>query len=129
MKYSIDKQEKYAVLTLEEDSLNSIIAPELKSEFVFLYNEGVRNLILNLGDVKFVDSSGLSSILVADRLWKNLGSFVLTGIQHEAVQKLIQISRLDSVLTIIPTLEESIDYVFMEEIERELNADVPDETN
>lgn len=129
MKYSIDKQEKYAVLTLEEDNLNSIIAPELKSEFVFLYNEGVRNLILNLHDVKFVDSSGLSSILVADRLWKNLGSFVLTGIHHEAVQKLIQISRLDSVLTIIPTLEESIEFVFMEEIERELNADVPDETN
>jgi hypothetical protein len=36
------------------------------------------------------------------------------------VKKLIEISRIDSVLTIIPTLEESIEYVFMEEMEREL---------
>ena len=121
MKYALDKQDKYAVLKLEEDNLNSMIAPDLKSEFVFLYNEGVRNLILDLSLCKFVDSSGLSSILVADRLWKNLGSFILTGIEHDSVKKLIEISRLDTVLTLIPTLEEAIEYVHMEEIERELN--------
>ena len=37
--------------------------------------------------------------------------------------KLIEISQLQTVLTIIPTVSESIDYVFMEEIERELGAD------
>ncbi|MEZ4949498.1 MAG: STAS domain-containing protein [Saprospiraceae bacterium] len=129
MKYALDKQDKYAVLKLEEDNLNSMIAPDLKSEFVFLYNEGVRNLILDLSLCKFVDSSGLSSILVADRLWKNLGSFILTGIEHDSVKKLIEISRLDTVLTLIPTLEEAIEYVHMEEIERELNADVDVEDN
>jgi anti-sigma B factor antagonist len=126
MKYALDKKDKYAVLKLEEDNLNSTIAPDLKSEFVFLYNEGVRNLILDLSDCKFVDSSGLSSILVADRLWKNLGSFILTGINHSSVKQLIEISRLDTVLTLIPTKEEAIEYVHMEEIERELNADVED---
>jgi len=125
MKYSIDKQEKYAVFQLEEDNLNSLIAPKLKSEFVILSNEGVSNLIFDLGAVKFVDSSGLSAILTANRLWKSLGTFVLTGVRHPSVKKLIEISRLDSVLKIVPTLEESIDYVFMEELERELN----DESN
>ena len=48
MKYSIDKKEKYAVFQLEEDNLNSIIAPKLKSEFVILSNEGVSNLIFDL---------------------------------------------------------------------------------
>jgi anti-anti-sigma factor len=129
MKYAIDKQERYAVLKLEEENLNYLMAPDLKSEFVFLYNEGVKNLILDLAAVKYVDSSGLSSILVADRLWKNLGAFVLTGVQHETVTKLIQISRLDSILTIIPTVDEAVDYIFMEEIERELNADVEEENN
>lgn len=117
------------MLKLEEENLNYLMAPDLKSEFVFLYNEGVKNLILDLAAVKYVDSSGLSSILVADRLWKNLGAFVLTGVQHETVTKLIQISRLDSILTIIPTVDEAVDYIFMEEIERELNADVEEENN
>ena len=127
MKYEIDKQEKYTVLKLNEENLNSILAPDLKSSFVLMSNEGVENLILDLSAVKFVDSSGLSAILTANRLWKGLGTFILTGIVHDSVKKLIEISRLDTVLTIIPTLEESIDYVHMEVLERELNTDTDSE--
>ncbi|MFK7809695.1 MAG: STAS domain-containing protein [Saprospiraceae bacterium] len=124
MKFALDNQEKYTVLSVMEKNLNTAVAPNLKSEFVILRNKGVENLILNLADVEFVDSSGLSSILTAERLWKaEEGSFILTGVEHESVKKLIEITRLNSVLTIIPTLQESIDYVLMEEIERELNAD------
>jgi anti-anti-sigma factor len=121
MKFTIDKQERYTVFQLGEDTLNSLTAPELKAELVVLANEGVENLIMDLSQVKFVDSSGLSAILTADRLWKNMGSFILTGIDHPNVKKLIEISRLDTVLKIVPTVSESIDYVFMEEIEKELN--------
>ena len=59
MKYSIDKEDRYAIFRLNEENLNSLIAPDLKSEFIFLRNEGVRNLILDLNHVKYVDSSGL----------------------------------------------------------------------
>ena len=121
MKYTIDKQEKYAVFQLEEKNLNSLVAPDLKSEFVILANEGIRNMIFDLSSVEFVDSSGLSAILTANRLWKSLGSFILTGIEHPSVKRLIEISRLDTVLTIIPTVKESIEYVFMDILEKELN--------
>lgn len=123
MKFSIDKQEQYSLLKLEEATLNTIIAPNLKSEFVILRNEGINNLILDLSEVEFADSSGLSAILTAHRLWGDSGTFILTGIEHENLSKLIKITRLDDVLTIIPTIQESIDYVLMEEIERQLNAD------
>lgn len=123
MKFSIEKKEQYTIFTLNEENLNSIMAPVLKSEFIIYRNEGVNNLILDLSNVKFVDSSGLSAILTANRLWKGFGSFVITGIDHPSVQKLIEISRLDTVLEIIPTIQESIDFVMMEELERELKAE------
>jgi len=123
MKYNIDKQAKFSILALEEENLNSLIAPNLKSEFIFLRNEGVANLILDLSKVKYVDSSGLSAILTANRLWKDYGIFILTGIQHPSVQKLIEISRLESILTIIPTVSESIDFVQLNEIEKELSEE------
>ncbi len=123
MKFVIDKQEKYLLLQLNEDNLNSLIAPDLKSEFVFLCNEGVKNLILDLSEVKYVDSSGLSAILTANRLWSEQGTFVLTGVKHPSVVKLIEISRLESIFKIIPTVEESIDFVYMQEIEKELKAE------
>lgn len=123
MKFSLDKKDKYSVFKLDEENLNSLIAPNLKSEFIFLRNEGVRHLVFELSGVKYVDSSGLSSILTANRLWKGYGSFILCGINSPSIHKLIEISRLESILTIIPTLEEAVDYVLMEEIERELSEE------
>lgn len=123
MKYAIDKQEHYAVMSIQEENLNSILAPSLKSELVILRNEGIENLILNLEDVKFVDSSGLSAILTANRLWNDVGTFVLTGIKHQSVSKLIEISRLDTILKIKSDVKESVDFVMMDGLESELEAD------
>jgi len=50
------------------------------------------------------------------------GTFILTGL-NEPVARLITISQLDSVLSIVPTCEEAIDLVFMEEIEKELKKE------
>ena len=111
MKYSVDKQNKYAVFSLEEDNLNSSIAPTLKTEFIYLSNEGVQNLILDLSKVSYVDSSGLSAILTANRLWKGQDGFVLTGIVQPNVVKLIEISRLDTVLSISDSVEAAVKIV------------------
>jgi len=123
MKFTVDKHEKYVLIKLNESKLNSLITPQLKSELILINTEGQRNIILDLCQVKFADSSGLSSLLVGHRLCKNAeGSFILTCL-NDAVARLINISQLDNVLTIVPTVEEGIDHVFMEEIEKELKRE------
>ena len=123
MKYRIDKQDQYTLLTLDDENLNSTIAPNLKSELIMFNTEGISNLIMDLSNVKYVDSSGLSAILTGHRLFKETGSFVIAGPLNAMVTKLIEISRLDSILTIIPSVSEAVDYVIMDELERELKAD------
>jgi anti-sigma B factor antagonist len=123
MKYSIDKQEKYTMLRLNEEKLDSHIAPQLKSEMVTLHAEGVRNIILDLSEVKYTDSSGLSALLVGNRiLQEDNGIFILTRLSDHTM-KLIRISQLDSVLHILPTVEEGIDAVFMHEIEKDMKEE------
>ena len=123
MKFAVDKHEKYILIKLNESKLNSLITPQLKSELILTNTEGQRNIILDLAQVKFADSSGLSSLLVGHRLCKNSnGVFILSGL-CEAVARLITISQLDSVLSIVPTTEEAIDLIFMEEIEKELKKE------
>ena len=123
MKFTIDKHEKYVLLKLNESKLNSLITPQLKSELILINTEGQRNIIFDMAQVKFADSSGLSSLLVGHRLCKNAnGSFILTGL-NEAVSRLVSISQLDTVLSIVPTPEEGIDLIFMEEIEKELKKE------
>ncbi len=79
--------------------------------------------MLDLSQVKFADSSGLSSLLVGHRLCKNTeGTFILVGL-NESLTRLVSISKLDNVLCIVHTTEEAIDLVFMEEIEKELKKE------
>src|SRR6201991_2083506 len=115
MKFAVDKHEKYILLKLNESKLNSLITPQLKSELILINTEGQRNIILDLSAVKYSDSSGLSSLLVGHRLCKNSGgSFIITGI-NEIISKLVVISQLENVLTIVPKVDEAVDLIFMEE--------------
>ncbi|WP_069657805.1 STAS domain-containing protein [Arcticibacter eurypsychrophilus] len=121
MKFTIDKQEKYILFKLDEPRLNSLISPKLKSELILINKQGIRNIILDLSVVLYSDSSGLSSLLVGNRLCKNSeGSFIITGIS-EHVERLINISQLQTVLSLTPSVEEGIDLLYMEEMERDLN--------
>ncbi|HTI61667.1 MULTISPECIES: STAS domain-containing protein [Mucilaginibacter] len=123
MKFTVDKHEKYVLLKLNESKLNSLVTPQLKSELILMNTEGQRNIIMDLSQIKFADSSGLSSLLVGHRLCKNSsGTFILVGL-NDAVSRLIAISQLDSVLAIVPTTDEAIDLIFMEEVEKQLKKE------
>jgi anti-anti-sigma factor len=120
MSISKEEKEKYIVLKVAVEKLDSIIAPDLKSEMVTLNKTGVANIIVDLSGVKYCDSSGLSALLVGNRGIRELnGTFVISGLQP-MVEKLITISQLDKVLNITPTLSEAEDFMMMEILEKEL---------
>jgi anti-anti-sigma factor len=120
MKYTIDKQEKYSSLRLHEEKLDSSVAPQLKSELITLHAEGINNVILDLTEVKYTDSSGLSALLVGNRIMQEDGGIFVLACLSDHTMKLIKISQLDTVLTILPTAEEAVDAVYMHEIEKDL---------
>ncbi len=108
MEFKIDKFENHTLIKVLEEKLDTHIAPTLKSELVLVSGNGEKNIILDLGNCRYCDSSGLSAILVANRLCKNAnGTFVLTGL-NDAVERLITISQLDTVLNISNSLEEAV---------------------
>lgn len=111
MEFSIEKKDSYTLVKVLVEKLDTHIAPALKSELVLVAGNGEKNLILDLSNCRYCDSSGLSAILVANRLSKNAsGTFVLTGLQP-AVERLITISQLDTVLNITFTLEKAVEMI------------------
>lgn len=122
MEYSVKKDDKYILIGLKNEKLDASIAPDLKSDFVKFNQEGFKNIILDLSDTKYIDSSGLSAILVGNRLCTNeKGTFVLTN-TSEHINKLISISQLQSVLNLVKTNQEAVDLVFMNDIENDINS-------
>jgi anti-sigma B factor antagonist len=109
MSFQIEKTDRYTVIKLQAEKLDSNLAPSLKSELVVLNTDGAKNIIIDLSQTRYCDSSGLSAILVANRLCKNSqGVFVLTGLQ-DPVKKLISISQLDTILNITQNLAGAIE--------------------
>jgi len=123
MNFEIENKDNYAVVRVKAEKLDSQISPSLKSELVVLNADEFANIVIDLTETRYCDSSGLSAILVANRLCKNsAGTFVLCGLQR-SVSKLISISQLDTILNITPTLSEAVDFLAMEQIEKGLNSE------
>ena len=100
MNFQTTQNKSEAVVKTNVEKLDASNASELKSELVLLNKNGVNNIVIDLSVTKYCDSSGLSAILMANRLCKDTnGHFVLCGLQ-ENVYKLIQIAQLDKVLLI-----------------------------
>jgi hypothetical protein len=68
-------------------------------------------------EVRYADSSGLSALLIGNRLCQDArGVMIMTDVQDH-VSKLVHISRLDDILHLFPTRTEAIEAVFLNELE------------
>ena len=107
MNFSKEEKEKYTIVTSNVEKLDSTNAPELKSELVLINKNSINNIVLDLSKSRYCDCSGLSAILIGNRLCKDSGgTFVISGLQPN-VQKLVEISQLNSVLNISDSLAEA----------------------
>lgn len=107
MNFTVRKEENYSLIKVVKNRLDSFISPELKAELVMLSSNQERNIILDLSDCIYCDSSGLSAILVGNRLCENSdGKFIICNLSKN-VDKMIKLAMLDSILEIAPNLEEA----------------------
>ena len=107
MNFVVHKEANYTQVKVDRDRLDSFISPELKAELVMLSNQGASNIILDLSDCEYCDSSGLSAILVGNRLCEDSeGTFIICNLS-KAVDKMIRMAMLDSILLITPGLKEA----------------------
>jgi anti-anti-sigma factor len=108
MEFEVKKNGDATVLKIKERKLDASVSPELKGEFLVLCNRNTKNLIIDLSEVEFCDSSGLSALLIAERKMRENGGIVkLAGLQKK-VLSLIRISRLDRAFRIHDTVAKAL---------------------
>ncbi len=124
MKFTVDKHEKYVHLKLDEVEFTNENAPGLKAELYLLNAEGFKNIIVDLEPVqKCTDAQDLSSLLVGDRLCKTAGgTFIVTGVNSQLAE-IIALSNIFQSVTFVNKLDEAVDVIFMEELEREFRGE------
>lgn len=108
MNFEIKRENGITLFKLNEKRLDTNISGLVKGEFTLLLKSGgVNKLIIDLSQIETCDSSGLSSILVANRLIHSQNGQMRIAAPSEKVYSLIKITQLDKVLPVCDTVDQA----------------------
>lgn len=106
----VHTEDKGAALVIEikEERLDAHNSGELKAEILNLFEDGKNNIVVDLKEVRFVDSSGLGALVSG---FKNAsarnGNLKLCGLQPQ-VKSMFELTRLHRVFEIFPDIAEAL---------------------
>ena len=126
MEFTTEKTERYALLRLSETNFANTVPTDFEGTCRGLFREGFSRLIVDLATVQTIDEAGLMAIRKINRQCSNeLGLLVLVTKNDELTDFLENARIID--LTMLPTVEEAIDAVFMNELENDFGSGADDE--
>ncbi|WP_029917680.1 STAS domain-containing protein [Pelobacter seleniigenes] len=107
MQLNITEQGNLVRINVEEERMDAHNSGDLKEQMLQLFDEGKCNLIIDLGAVRFIDSSGLGALVSG---FKNAsareGSLKLCCLQPQ-VRSMFELTRLHRVFEIFASVEEA----------------------
>lgn len=126
MEFKVEKNEQFALIELKETSLNQENSPELEEVVRKLFREGYGNMIMEFGSIVELDGFGISLIRKANKICLNeLGLLIIVTKNDEIITQLDDAKIED--LTVMPTTQEAIDAVYLNELENDFQSDEDDE--
>ncbi|QHV99633.1 STAS domain-containing protein [Spirosoma endbachense] len=126
MNYTIERNEQYALIRLADSEFGGDIPTDFETLSRTLFRSGYSNIIVDIAPVQAVDQAGITIIRKINRQCSNeLGLLVLVTKNDELIEFLDKANISD--LTILPTVEEAVDAVFMNELENDFRSEDDDE--
>lgn len=98
-----------AVVVSVRGEVDNDTAPQLRQALSTAFSDGVRQLVVDLSETDFLDSSGLGALVGASKEHAARGPVVLVC-PRANLRKLFEISRLDEVLAIYADLPTALDH-------------------
>lgn len=109
MNLTQEKQHGMLVLCVQEERIDAHNSAELKALMLDALERGETNIVMQLGKVRFIDSSGLGALLSGYKnAAANNGKLVLANIQPQ-VLSMFELTRLNRVFEIYPDLTDVFD--------------------
>ncbi|GAB2770805.1 hypothetical protein GCM10027275_11880 [Rhabdobacter roseus] len=121
MNYKLERSEKYALIDLKEVAFAEEVPTTFEELVRKLFREGYHNLIVAMNETKTLDSNGVIVLRKVNRLCINDLGILVVITKDEDFEDLLADSKIPD-LTILPTLEEAVDAVFMNDLENEFGA-------
>ncbi|MCB0834940.1 MAG: STAS domain-containing protein [Bacteroidetes bacterium] len=109
IQFRIDQKDGVGIFHIDDRRLDSKISTLYKQEFVRLKEQGLTQLVVDLSDVEFIDSSGLGALLMGRRLMEEAGGDLCVSGTQEKVLHMFRIVKLDRVFAFFDTADAAIE--------------------
>jgi anti-anti-sigma factor len=126
MTYTIEKNEQYALIRLAESAFEGEVPTDFETLSRVLFREGYSNIIVDMDTVLSVDPAGVSTIRQVNRQCTNEEGLLILVTQNDDLIEFLDKANISD-MTILPTVEEAIDAVFMNELENDFRSESDDE--
>lgn len=94
------------VVYVDEPRLDASLAETLKSYLFEQIDDGATSLVVDLNEVRFMDSSGLGALVAALKKLGGSEGVTLAGAQP-AVKDLFELTSMDKLFKIVPTVNDA----------------------
>ena len=102
------RKEKAAVVVSVKGRMDTVTAPEFEKNVIDLISKGEKTFVVNLGELDYISSAGLRSILAfAKKLKGKEGKILLAGLKGP-VDEVFKISGFSSVFKIFDSEESAL---------------------
>lgn len=110
MKFVVKKENNATILTIKEKKIDATISHELKAEFLILCKpKNSKLLVVDMKEVEFCDSSGLSALLIAHRSMNEHDGEVRLANLNKSIMNLIKISQLDRIFKVYKNISQALE--------------------
>jgi len=88
--------------------MNAMTAPAMKNRIRELIDEGRTEIVCDLGEVSFLDSSGLSALVSGLKATRERGGFLKLAGANEQVARIFRLTMLDRVFEMYASVEAAV---------------------
>lgn len=108
LNYSETQDDVILVLEISEKRLEASNAPDLRDLLVGRIETGADQIVLDLRQVNFMDSSALGALIGGVKKMRGLGTLALSGANGPVLQ-LLKLTRMDKVLPLYPSISDALE--------------------
>ena len=109
MNLKIEEKNNIVVVCVKEERLDAHNSGDLKLAVNSLFGEGKKNVLVDLDDVRFIDSSGLGALVSGFKnAISNQGNLKLSSLQPQ-VKSMFELTRLHRVFEIFPSSSDALE--------------------
>ena len=105
--YNLNNDSELLLLSLKGNLINKQQVTNLLADIDFHFNEGVKNVIIDLAEMMYMNSTGLNILVNILTQCRNAGGDVVITNIPEKINKLLIITKLNNVFNIADSLEEA----------------------